>query len=79
MRNIHVHVWLFRVICLILYSTVAARLSILSNEYPLSGYGQRDILSQFYQLNADGATEPVRPVTSFFAMRVYRVAFFGHF
>nr|DAH02769.1 MAG TPA: hypothetical protein [Caudoviricetes sp.] len=23
--NIHVHVWLFRVICLILYSAVAAR------------------------------------------------------
>lgn len=36
----------------------------------LPEYSQRDIISQFYQVSADGVTEPVRPVTSFFAIRI---------
>ena len=43
------------------------------------GYGRWDILSLYCQVNTDGATEPVCPVTSFFAIRACRVALFGHF
>ena len=76
--NIHMHVWLREHLSNFVFHSRCKTFPYCKMSIR-PGYGRRDILSLYCQVNTDGATEPVCPVTSFFAIRACRVALFGHF